>query len=440
MRIRLMILAVAPAAGVAALSLSGCEAVLGLGSLTDALDDALDGSSGSSTSSSRGGSSSASSKGNGSSGSSPASDAGPPPIDATAGDAALDGTVNDEAAVADSAPPDAPDVTNPVVTSCTAGGACPFQTGLNNPDSITSDGARVYWTEFGTDDGSQDGVVASCSLSGCDTDKVVYTSIALNPRGVAVDATNVYWTASTGGVSGGIFTCPIAGCGSTPPTRLATVSSPVGIQVDDTYVYFVDWDSNAVMKIPKTSTDGGVFTIYDGTGFGPYSPDLCVIGATSIFVGDDDGNVWGMPLDGGQVVQYDDGTSNYGQYGLAVDSTNLYFGQSGRIIRAPQGQVDAVVAIYTEVNWPQSFALDGPTSFLYWANWGTMTTNVNDGTVGRVLIDGGSVAVLAKSQPQPQGITVSGSAVYWVNLGPYVASGMRWGTMPSTGSIYRLDK
>jgi hypothetical protein len=441
MRIRLMIVAVAPAMGAAALFLGGCEAVLGLGSLTDAQPDGSTGSSSTSTTSSSGTSTGTSStSGSSTSGGSTSLDGGQTTgLDAHVPDGGTHADATTDGAVTDGPVSDVSTVDSPTVTSCPT--ACPVKTGLNNPWAVTSDSNRVYWTEFGTDQGTLDGVVASCPVSGCDAGEIVYTSTALNPRGIAVDGTNVYWAgASYGPSNGGIFTCPITGC-SGSPKRLATAGIPDGVQVDNSYVYWVDSDSNTVSKISKTSTDGGTFVIYDAGSYAITEPQDCVIDGTYLWIGDLNGIAYRVPVSGGEPVPYNQFVHG-GQFGLAVDSTNVYFAEPGEIDSNPKTVTDAGVAIATDVYWTQGLARDPATSFLYWANSGSGTSNVNDGTVGRLLIDGGSEQVLASSQAEPRSITVSGNSVYWVNMGNYVNSSTYpyTGNTPSTGSLYRVDK
>src|SRR6185312_6060259 len=88
---------------------------------------------------------------------------------------------------------------------------CVLASGLNHPFLLATDANNVYWTEFGTDQGTSDGAVKGCSLSGCAT-PTTYGLGLINPRGIAVDATNVYFSSSSYSSSGGfIYSCAIAG-------------------------------------------------------------------------------------------------------------------------------------------------------------------------------------------------------------------------------------
>jgi hypothetical protein len=134
---------------------------------------------------------------------------------------------------------------------------------------MTLAGPDVYWSEA-----NAPGAVVSAPQSGLGSG--VPIAIASNetyPWNVAVDATNVYWTAEGPNsaassndpdlfVAGYVATCPIAGCPSSGPKMLATgLHNPRGIAVDDVAVYFTIFGNatgpfdppteGSVMKIAK---------------------------------------------------------------------------------------------------------------------------------------------------------------------------------------------
>jgi hypothetical protein len=73
------------------------------------------------------------------------------------------------------------------------------------------------------------------------------------PRGIAVDATSVYWTNEYS--SGTVMKVPTGG--GTPTTLASGQSYPQGIAVDATSVYWTNDISGTVMKVP---TGGGTPT------------------------------------------------------------------------------------------------------------------------------------------------------------------------------------
>jgi hypothetical protein len=69
-------------------------------------------------------------------------------------------------------------------------------TELANPMGLATDGTNVYFTELGdgvSASATDVGRVAKCSVTGCTEGATAIADHLENPRGIAVDATNVYW-------------------------------------------------------------------------------------------------------------------------------------------------------------------------------------------------------------------------------------------------------
>ncbi len=83
-----------------------------------------------------------------------------------------------------------------------------------------------------------------------DTDQIAATTLASGPSGpygIAVDATSVYWTNSTGGA---VMKVPLDGGVAT--TLASGQSGPFDIAVDDSSVYWTNTDGGTVMALcPK---------------------------------------------------------------------------------------------------------------------------------------------------------------------------------------------
>jgi hypothetical protein len=105
----------------------------------------------------------------------------------------------------------------------------------NHPTDVTVDSSSVYWTDTGT------GIVYSMPLGGGAVATVA--SGMMSPRSIAVDSTNVYFTATDG-----IYEAPIA---SGAPKLIAPVLNTLGIAADNTdaFVYFTS--ASAIVAIAK---------------------------------------------------------------------------------------------------------------------------------------------------------------------------------------------
>ncbi len=314
---------------------------------------------------------------------------------------------------------------------------CVLATKLNHPFQMTSDATRVYWTEFGDDIGTANGFVKSCPLTGCGTGAMVYSQAQINPRGIAVDAQNVYWgSASYGAVNGAIWSCALTGC--TSPTKLASAGIPYGVWVDTTYVYWVDNDDGSVHRILKPNNGDKV--LYDGgdyaTGFPVSEPQQCVSDGTFVYLNDYFGDVYRVPVAGGDPFLMASG-AQAGGWPLAIDATYVYFGDSGflyRMLKTSAFGKGTVIA--TGISDPDTIVIDPATNTVYWADWGS--GNADDGTVGKVGVNGMNQTVLASSLQTPEAVTVSGSYVFWLSNG--TLDTVNGGALAKSGSLMRTAK
>ncbi len=413
------VLAAAAAAAVA------CSTVLGIGdrSIDPTLDAAADGSG----SSSGGSSGMASGSSSGSSGSSSGSSSG-----MTSGSSGGSGgaTSSSSGTGGDSGAGDAG-----AGDASACGDPCVLASGLNHPFMMTSDDTRVYWTEFGDDQGTANGSVKSCPVAGCGSGPLVYAIALLNPRGVVVDAQNVYWgTATYGNVNGGIWSCPIAGCAN-GPKQLATAGIPYGLAVDGAYVYWVDGDAYTVLRVAKAG-GGSSSLLYDAGSGAINAPRFCAVDSAYVYLTDTQTGVYRMPLTGGNPAQIAPPNGTYGYWPLVLDTNSVYYGGAGQILRADKTWTDGGVPIVSTVPDPDGLALDTATGALYWSDWGSGFAN--DGTIGKVPVAGGGSTVLAASLATPEAVAVSGNYVFWLSNGTLdVDSGS---ALSSTGTLLRRAK
>jgi hypothetical protein len=306
---------------------------------------------------------------------------------------------------------------------------------LNHPFMMTSDSNNVYWTEYG-DYGSQNGSVKSCPISGCGAGPLVYAPALLNPGGIAVDATNIYYaTSSYSSITGGIWTCPITGCTPSTQKKLAAADSPQGLAVDSQYVYWVDYYNDTVQRVSKTGGTTG--TLYDGGGIAVNGPQDCTVDKSFVFLTDNSETLYRVPVGGGDAITMYAGCAGGQEFGLTTDTNFVYFGQPGMILREPKTATDAgsAVVIATGPASPLGLALDPANdTVLYWADYGLTGS---DGTLGKVSIDGGGQTNLGSGLASPFAITVSGPYVFWLDNGTPGDAGE---DISGTGALYRRGK
>jgi hypothetical protein len=123
----------------------------------------------------------------------------------------------------------------------------------DNQLALTIDATTVYAAQ---NTGNSTSKIQECPKSGC-ASLTLLVDHQQHPMGIAVDTTNVYWSASGATLSdAGVKACAIGGCGNTP-TILSTVNSlpSGGIAIDATAVYWGSVDQNgtvgSILKVAK---------------------------------------------------------------------------------------------------------------------------------------------------------------------------------------------
>jgi hypothetical protein len=319
---------------------------------------------------------------------------------------------------------------------------CTLATGLNHPWFMTADGQNVYWTEWGDSWGSGNGSVKGCSVNGCPSGATSYAIGLTNPRGIAVDSTNLYFaTATYGGVTGGIWSCAVGGCNGSP-TLLANAGIPFGVAVDSSFVYWTDNDDGSVHKVAKTAGAQNV-VIYDGGSYDDAGDTLSELGqlvvdGTNLYFSDYSEDIISMSTSGSTPLFLGNTVNNgsYGSYfGIVTDPTSVYAGGNGIIMRTGKTTEDSGTTFVNGVLEAIDLKRDPGTGLVYWANFGTGLAN--DGTVGHFAPDGGS-KVMKASLAAPEAVAVSGNYLFWVSYGTLVDGG--FDTDPSTGVLFRTAK
>lgn len=134
-------------------------------------------------------------------------------------------------------------------------------TGASNgrkPVTVLVANNRLYWTGTG---GAYGGEVSYRTMPGTGgalaaTSEQFFETMNGQPYGITVDATHVYWTIAGGASAGDIRRCVLGkeGEGCKPGTKLETIArgqlEPRGIAVDDTFVYWAS-HGGSLMKMRK---------------------------------------------------------------------------------------------------------------------------------------------------------------------------------------------
>jgi hypothetical protein len=280
------------------------------------------------------------------------------------------------------------------------------------------DDVNVYWTEPSA------GQIKSVAKAGGAPGVVI--KLRSMPGAIAVDSGNVYWTEVVGGK---VSKVPLQG--GSPVVIAAGLPGPEVLAVDAGDVYVWTLNDRTVRRLtgsPAVVVSGQFVT-------------AMALDAASLYYATGDGRIIKVPRHGGNaetlaaspVTYPDSGLSDYGAWGVAVDTANLYwsylshrsFRDAGMVLSAP---LDGGSSTVLCAQCAGALRIAADLSGIYW-------TELYAGNI--VTVRGGSPAVLASGQELPEAIATDNTSVYWLNHGPMVFVN---GSLPRAGAVMRLAK
>jgi hypothetical protein len=240
-------------------------------------------------------------------------------------------------------------------------------------------GAYVYWTNSDS--------IGRAKLDGTGVDQ--HFIAAVEPLGIAVDRSYIYWSDST---TRKIGRANLDGTGANPDfITIPGLCLPRGVAVAGSYIYWAQDGSTNCGTIGRANLDGSGANVrfievpsYVSGSSGAWT--VAVTGSYVYWVGDENYplppngyTIGSANLDGTGVTPL---TTVSAAYGVASDSTRLYWTETDGSVWRSSGQNPAWEEFITGASSPRGLAVD-PTH-IYWAN-------ASIGSIGRASVDGSGV-------------------------------------------------
>jgi hypothetical protein len=145
-----------------------------------------------------------------------------------------------------------PDYSDGRIIACPIGGCQNFATLLSisehGPMFVAAQDGVAYWGGAGTTQ-KNTAQIKSCPIESC-TSPTILADNQPTVGDLTVDAKNVYWSSYGNNPTNGIYACSLSGCGGTPKL-VAKDADPRGIAVDATAIYWANSQGNIVRRVAK---------------------------------------------------------------------------------------------------------------------------------------------------------------------------------------------
>jgi hypothetical protein len=266
-----------------------------------------------------------------------------------------------------------------------------------------------------TDDNNCGGCGLKCS-AGCNAGHCLVTiaSGQKEPIYLAVDDTNVYWSASRS-----IKQMPKAG--GTIKTIATGVAPAGGMAVNAKNVYWSD--SLGLLSVPIGG--GTISTIYGESGFGVVTDGTNVYWTTAT-----SGTVLKCAVAGCGGTPTTIASGQNEPYGIAMNATYVYWanlagGTAGTVMKADLAGTMVTTLVPTNGGAPYQVAIDSANLYF-----------TGEGPVDGVSLDGGPQSVVGSGTAWADGLVSDGKNVYWIETPNIMRSSV---TGPDGGTDLKSD-